>query len=112
MKDDRLYFAHAQDCISRIMEYTVDGKQAFLNDRKTQDAVLRNLHTLSESIQLISPDLKAKHPDVRWREISAFRNIVVHDYLGVDLELIWDIIARDLPVLKKQIKTILDEHEQ
>jgi uncharacterized protein with HEPN domain len=109
MKDDRLYFVHAQDCINHILEYTVDGKNAFLSDRKTQDAVLRNLHTLSESIQRISPDLKIKYPDVRWREISAFRNIIVHDYLGVDLERIWDIIERDLPVLRTQVKTVLDE---
>jgi uncharacterized protein with HEPN domain len=111
MKDDRLYFVHIQDCINHIVEYTLDGKDAFLKDRKTQDAVLRNLHTLSESIQRISPDLKVKYPDVRWREISAFRNIIVHDYLGVDLERIWDIIERDLPVLRTQVKTILDELE-
>lgn len=89
MKDDRLYLLHVQDCINHIMEYTVDGKDTFLKDRKTQDAVLRNLHTISESIQRISPGLKLKYPDIHWREISAFRNVIVHDYLGVDLERIW-----------------------
>lgn len=111
MKDDRLYLVHVQDSMNYIMEYTAEGKQVFLKDRKTQDAVLRNLHTLSESIQRISPDLETKYPDVRWREISAFRNIIVHDYLGVDLERIWDIIVRDLPILRTQVRTILDELE-
>jgi uncharacterized protein with HEPN domain len=75
----------------------------------TQDAVLRNLHTLSESIQRISTDTKFKYPKVPWREISAFRNVVVHDYLGIELERIWDIVERDLPPLKIEIQSIVDE---
>ncbi len=109
MKDDRLYLVHILDCIDHILHFTSDGKNSFLADRKTQDAVLRNLHTLSESIQRISTETKLKHPEVPWREISAFRNVVVHDYLGVDLERIWDIVQRDLQVLKGRISTICDE---
>lgn len=109
MKDDRLYLVHIQDCIDRILQFTSDGKDAFLADRKTQDAVLRNLHTLAESIQRISTGTKLKYPEVPWREISAFRNVVVHDYLGIELEQIWNIIDRDLPTLKIQISTICDE---
>lgn len=109
MKDDRLYLLHVQDCIDHVVEFTAEGRQAFMADRKTRDAVLRNLHTLSESIQRISRDLKIKYPDVRWREISAFRNVIVHDYLGVDFESVWDIVERDLPVLRAQVKTIIDE---
>ncbi len=95
--------------IAHIQEFTSDGKEAFFADRKTQDAVLRNLHTLSESMQRISGDLKLKYPEVLWREIAAFRNVVVHDYLGIDLVQVWDIIERDLPILKDRIKDILEE---
>jgi uncharacterized protein with HEPN domain len=109
MKDDRLYLVHVRDCIDHILQFTSDGKNAFLADRKTQDAVLRNLHTLSESIQRISTDTKLKYPKVPWREISAFRNVVVHDYLGIELDRIWDIVERDLPILKIQILTICVE---
>jgi uncharacterized protein with HEPN domain len=109
MKDDRLYLVHILDCIDRILQFTIDGKNSFLADRKTQDAVLRNLHTLSESIQRISTDTKFKYPKVPWREISAFRNVVVHDYLGIELERIWDIVERDLPPLKIEIQSIVDE---
>jgi uncharacterized protein with HEPN domain len=109
MKDDRLYLVHILDCIDHILQFTSDGKNSFLADRKTQDAVLRNLHTLSESIQRISADTKLKYPEVPWREISAFRNVVVHDYLGIELERIWDIIERDLPPLKMHIKSIIGE---
>ena len=83
MKDDRLYLVHILDCIDHILQFTSEGKNSFLADRKTQDAVLRNLHTLSESVQRISTVTKLKYPEVPWREISAFRNVVVHDYLGI-----------------------------
>ncbi len=54
-----------------------------------QDAVLRNLHTLTESTQRISENLKKKHPEVEWKSIAAFRNVLVHDYLGIDIDRIW-----------------------
>jgi uncharacterized protein with HEPN domain len=109
MKDDKLYLIHIQECIEWIENYTIGGKEDFLDDRKTQDAVLRNLHTLAESTQKISEIVKGKHPEVDWRTIASFRNVVVHDYLGVNLSQIWDTVERDLPVLKEQIAKLLDE---
>jgi len=107
--DDRLYLVHIQECIARIEEYTAEGKRVFFSDTKTQDAVLRNLHTLAESTQRISESLKAGRPDVDWRSIAAFRNVVVHDYLGIDLKQIWDIVEHDLPDLKRKIGAILEK---
>ncbi len=107
MKDDRLYLIHILEAIERVEEYTRDGEETFLEDHKTQDAVLRNLHTLAESTQRISDTLKAHHTEVEWRILSAFRNVVVHDYLGISLDRIWDTIENDLPALKKNIAAIL-----
>jgi uncharacterized protein with HEPN domain len=107
MKDDRLYLIHIQEAIERIEEYTQEGEQYFMEDRKTQDAVLRNLHTLAESSQRISSSLKEQHPQVDWRILSAFRNVVVHDYLGISLRRVWDIVKNDLPGLKEHIAVIL-----
>lgn len=111
MKDDRLYLIHIREAIERIEEYTQEGEAAFLEDHKTQDAVLRNLHTLAESAQRISSDLKAKHSQVDWRILSAFRNVVVHNYLGISLDRVWDIVENDLPALKKNITAILETVE-
>ncbi len=108
MKDDRLYLIHVQEAIERIEEYTRDGKEFFVEDHKTQDAVLRNLHTLAESSQRISKALKEQYPQVDWRILSAFRNVVVHDYLGISLDRVWDIVENDLPDLKKNIGVILE----
>jgi uncharacterized protein with HEPN domain len=111
MKDDRLYLIHIIERIERIEQYTSEGRDTFLADTKTQDAVLRNLHTLSESTQRISDNLKAKHPEVGWRSIAAFRNVVVHDYLAIDLQQIWDIVEHDLPELRRAVTAILVELE-
>jgi uncharacterized protein with HEPN domain len=107
MKDDRLYLIHIQEAIERIEDYTQDGEEYFMEDRKTQDAVLRNLHTLAESSQRVSSSLKEQYPQVEWRILSAFRNVVVHDYLGISLSRVWDIVEDDLPGLKEQIAIIL-----
>jgi uncharacterized protein with HEPN domain len=109
VKDDRVYLIHICECIERIEHYTEGGAEVFFSDTKTQDAVLRNLHTLSESTQRLSQTLKASHPEVDWRGISGFRNILVHDYLGVNLVRVWEVIKRDLPDLKVKILGIMKE---
>jgi uncharacterized protein with HEPN domain len=107
VRDDRLYLIHVTECIERIERYTAPGRDAFLSDTLIQDAVLRNLHTLSESTQRLSNAMKDQHPEVDWTSIAAFRNVVVHDYLGIDLPRVWDIVERDLPDLKRAISTML-----
>jgi uncharacterized protein with HEPN domain len=107
VKDDRLYLIHAREFIAHIEEYTGEGREAFFADIRTQDAVLRNRQTLAESTQRLSADLKAAHPEVDWRGINGLRNILVHDYLGINLVRVWEIVERDLPVLKGQIETLL-----
>lgn len=109
MKDDRLYLYHVRECIERINKYSSEGKKTFFSDTMSQDAVLRNLHVLAESTQRLSQKLKEKHSEIDWRAISGFRNVLVHDYLGINLKRVWEIIERDLPALDSKIKTILQE---
>jgi len=77
-----------------------------LNRELIQDAVLRNLQTLAESTQRISDELKALHPEVDWRAIAGFRNVLVHDYLGINLDRVWEIVSVHLPVLASQMEAI------
>lgn len=80
MKDDRVYVLHIVDCVRRIQRYC--ETEAFTTSDLVQDAVLRNLQVLAESTQRISAELKLLHPEVDWRAIAGFRNVLVHDYLG------------------------------
>lgn len=108
MKDDRVYLLHILECIRRIEEDTAGGKDAFLSSHTLQDAVLRNLQTLAESTQRLSESLKTCQPRIEWRRIGAFRNVLVHDYLGIDMERIWEITRRDVPELKTAVLRMLD----
>ena len=108
MTEDRLYLIHISECIERIEQYTVEGKDAFFADTKTQDAVVRNLQVLAESTKNLSDSLKAVHPDVDWQGIVGFRNILVHYYLGVNMARVWEIVERNVPELKTKIETIQD----
>jgi uncharacterized protein with HEPN domain len=111
MKDDRAYLLHILECVRRIEEDTAGGRDGFLASHTLQDAVLRNLQTLAESTQRLSETIKAMRPEIEWVRIAAFRNVLVHDYLGVDVERIWEITRRDVPELKTAILAMLKRIE-
>ena len=106
MRDDAVYLDHILECIRRIENNTAGGWEAFLDSTTLQDAVLRNLQTMAESTQRLTAGVKAKHPQVEWRQIAAFRNVLAHDYLGVNLVRVWEIIHRDLPALKVAVEAL------
>ena len=111
MKDDKLYLIHIRECIERVEKYTEGGKNGFLASTLIQDAVMRNLQTMAESTQRLSDVTKEAHPEVDWYKISGFRNVLVHGYLGVDLDRVWIIVERDLPRLRRAITSMLIEQE-
>lgn len=101
---DNTYVKHMLECIQRIEQYVNDDKKHFFDDAMLQDAVMRVLQVMAESSQRISEKAKKTQPEIDWRGISGFRNILVHDYLGgIDLELIWQVIESELPRLKQTL---------
>jgi len=111
MKNDIAYVRHIRECIRRIEENVAEGRDRFIESHVLQDAVLRNLQTMSESTQHLSDALKAAHPEIEWARIAAFRNVLVHNYLGIDIDRVWEITQRDVPELKRAILTMLQERE-
>ncbi len=104
MNEDQVYLGYILDCIDKIKEYSQGGKLEFFANSMISDAIIRRLQTLAESTQQLSEELKANIPDVDWRNISGFRNILVHDYLGViDLNTVWDVVEHYLDNLREQI---------
>ncbi len=101
MNDDRLYLIHIKECCERVESYVSGGKEAFLADTRTQDAVLRNLQILAESAKRISIGCKEKHPEIDWHGVISIRNVLVHDYLGLDPGRIWEIVDKKLPSPKR-----------
>ena len=109
MKSDRIYLDHILECITWIERFTAEGREAFSKDRKTQSAVLRELQTLAESSERLSEEFKSRHPQIPWRNIAGFRNILVHDYLGIKLDRIWEIIKGDLSLLRAALLAAIED---
>lgn len=109
MKDDRVYFEHILLCIEKIEDYTKMDKPLYMGSTIIQDAVVRNLQVLAESTQRISERVKTNYPDTEWQAISGFRNILVHDYLGLDLTLIWSVVEKRLPPLRLEVEKMLED---
>lgn len=108
MKDDRVYLLHIRDAIQNILNYTEDGRDSFFADRKTQDAVVRNLEIIGEATKHLSQRFKDAHPDISWKPIAGMRDKLIHDYFGINLQLVWDVVERDLPTLKRKVAQLLD----
>jgi len=106
MKDDRLYLIHIAGSIDKIEAYIADlDYSAFMENTMVQDAVLRNLQVLAVSTQRLSDDFKLQHSEIEWYKIAGLRNILVHDYLGIDLETVWAVFENYLPELKRVLGT-------
>ena len=92
----------------KIKRYTTNlDFDSFLNDEKTIDAVVRNFEIIGEAANRIDPDYRMKNPEIEWKRMRGFRNRIVHDYFGIDYEIVWEIIENDLDDLIKQIESLL-----
>ena len=108
MKDDRLYLIHISECIEKIIEFTSEGREAFMASTLTQDAVIRNFEVMGEAAKHLSEGFKAAHPESPWKQIAGFRDVLIHDYIGVDLDRIWSVIETDLGGLHQEVRRLME----
>lgn len=98
------------DSISKINKYVAGiDYQKFVNDDRTVDAVIRNFEIIGEASWRLPPEFKSKHSNIDWEKLRGFRNRIVHDYFGIDYEIVWNIISNTLPEFEDSIKIILEE---
>lgn len=104
---DRLFLKHIQDAITDIKSFTADGRDGFMEDRKTQSAVVRQLEIIGEAVKNLSAALTTLESAVPWRQIAGTRDRLIHAYFSVDLDAVWSMIEQDLPALKADVQRIL-----
>ncbi|MCZ7358265.1 MAG: DUF86 domain-containing protein [Candidatus Methanoperedens sp.] len=111
-KDDIVYLRHILDAISRIEEYTIDlDYDDFMDNNLVQDGVVRQIEIVGEATKRVSTEMREKYPDIPWRKMAGMRDKLVHDYLGVDLDAVWDTVRKDIPELKKEIKILVGRNK-
>ncbi len=109
-RDNRQYLEDIIEAITRIRSYVGDMEErSFASDIRTQDAVLRNLGVIGEAVGRLPETIDEAAPDVEWRKIRALRNILVHEYFGVNLPIIWDVVQNKLTSVEAACRQLLEE---
>ena len=108
MKDDLFYIENILQSIDRIQSY-ISGKDhgTFVSDFITQDAVVRQLEIIGEATKRVSKDFRNNYPDIPWADMAGMRDVLIHDYIDVDLEIVWKTIHADLPELHELIRQLI-----
>lgn len=108
-KDPKIFLEHILESISHVERYTkAFTKSHFLKNPQLQDAVTRRLEIIGEAMKNLPKDVKDKNKKVPWKKISGMRDILIHEYFGADLDLIWKVVKKDIPPFKDQIKKLLE----
>lgn len=111
-KDPRVFLGHILDNIEKIENTFTDlSETEYLKNLDVQDATLRRLEVIGEAIKNLPLTFKKKYPSVPWKKIAGIRDILIHEYFGVDMYLVWKVSVSDIPKLKKQLQKIVKEIE-
>jgi uncharacterized protein with HEPN domain len=108
-RDYRVYLEDILEAIRKIREFTSGTSLASLSkDAKTLDAVIRNLEVIGEAVKRLPEEVKSQRPDVEWKKIAGLRDILIHEYFGINVEVVWDVIQHKLSGLEDAAKKLLD----
>ena len=110
---DRIRLHHIYDAILEIEKYTIDqSHEDFINKSIIQAACIRQLEIIGEATKNLSTDIRLKYPDIEWKKIAGMRDKLIHDYIGVDIWAVWEVIDKILPNLEKRLLEIIQNEKK
>lgn len=113
MRPEQLYLVDIVEAADAIAEFTAGlNEDGFYRDHKSQSAVLQKLIVIGEAAARFPDDFRNRYPEIEWRDIVAFRNILVHSYFSIKLDIVWETVIRDVPELRRQVIKILDQERK
>ncbi len=104
MKDQRFYLIDILECAERILAYTKQGRGEFIASGMVRDAVVRNFEVIGEAAKRVSEGTRKTLPSIPWKKLAGYRDVLIHNYDAVDVELTWNIIERDVPALVEVLR--------
>ena len=107
MKDDRLYLHHMLERCQRIARFIQSGREVFMASEELQDAVIRNVEVIGEAAKRVSPDVRGRLATLDWKTICGMRDVLIHDYIGVDLDEVWHVASSRIPELRAVLEQFL-----
>jgi uncharacterized protein with HEPN domain len=107
MRDDREKLRDILEAIERIDRYVLEGREAFEQNELIQTWYTQNLQIIGEASRVLSPSIRTEYPEIPWTKMIGMRNILAHNYFEVDLDIVWLVVAQELPNLKQHIAAIL-----
>ncbi len=107
MKDDRLYFHHMLERCHRITRFIGPGREAFMSSEELQDAVIRNVEVIGEAAKRVSAEARGCLSSLDWKAICGMRDVLIHDYIGVDLDEVWSVASSRIPELQAVLEQYL-----
>jgi len=105
------YLYHVRDALASVLEYTRDGRAGFLVSKMIQDAVLRNLEVIGEAVKALTEETRNLAPEVPWRRIAGMRDVLIHNYFGVDLDVVWRVVEDEVPSLMVVVQRLIAKLE-
>lgn len=108
MRSDKERLLHILEAIERIEKYTIKGFDEFSRNELIQIWMIQHIQIIGEAARSLSPEFKEKHSEVKWTSIVGMRHVLVHEYFGIDLTIVWNVVSKDLPDLKQKIINLID----
>lgn len=108
-KDPKIFIQHILDCIELIEDYTRDvSREDFVKSSQLQDSVIRRIEVIGEAVKNIPQEIKNRYPDIPWKSVAGMRDILIHEYWGIDLNLTWEVATKEIFEIKRKMLVIME----